>query len=285
MTLFVTKANGAHQHFDKEKIVNTCLRMGASRKDAEEIAQRIEMKIYDGIKTKQILTMIFREIRKFKPETQHVICLRESLSFLRPRPDFERYIQLLLKAHGYTVTANRLLKGRCVEHEVDAIIQKNANTLIVEVKHHTNFHARTGLDESRIARAVLEDVNEGFDLGLNDLNVDHAMIVTNTKFSNHAKAYAHCRNIRLIGWNYPTEHSLQTLIESKHLFPVTYLRNLRVSDRKKMLSAGILLLTQLLKVSPQTLSKKTNLSRETAKSIIDKADAILNGNNVVLPIK
>jgi HJR/Mrr/RecB family endonuclease len=285
MAIFVTKADGTRQRLDKGKIVKTCIRMGVSKEAAEEIAQRIEMQVYDGIKTKQILNKIFREIRKYKPEAKHVICLRESLSFLRPRPDFERFIQLLLKEHGYAVTSNRFLKGRCVEHEMDAVIQKNGNTIIVEVKHHTNFHARTGLDESRIARAILEDVNEGFQLGLNDFKADWAMIVTNTKFSNHAKIYAKCRNIHLIGWSYPNERSLQTLIESKKLMPITYLRNLRVSDRKKLLSAGILLLRQLLIENPQTLSTKTKLSRETSKSIIDKAAIILRSTPTVQSTK
>jgi hypothetical protein len=276
MVRFVTKADGMRQRFDKEKIVKTCIRMGVSPEDAEAIAQIIEKQSNEGITTKQILKAIFRETRKHKPQTKHVICLRESLSFLRPHPDFERYIQLLLKEHGYAVTSNRLLHGRCVEHEVDAVIQKNGTTIIVEVKHHANFHARTGLDESRIARAVLEDVNEGFQLGLNDLQADGAMIVTNTKFSSHAKIYAACRNIRLIGWSYPLEHGLQALIESKKLLPVTYLRNLRVSDRKQLLSAGFLLLRQLLKENPKTLSKKTMVSRKTAESIINKSAIILN---------
>ncbi|UCH37114.1 MAG: hypothetical protein JSV76_05340, partial [Candidatus Bathyarchaeota archaeon] len=102
--------------------------------------------------------------------------------------------------------------------------------------------------------------------------------ITNTKFSSHAKIYAACRNIRLIGWSYPPEHGLQALIESKKLLPVTYLRNLRISDRKKLLSARFILLRQLLEENPKTLSTKTTVSRKTAESIINKSAIILNSD-------
>ncbi|NIO38342.1 hypothetical protein GTO27_11675 [Candidatus Bathyarchaeota archaeon] len=105
---------------------------------------------------------------------------------MRPKPDFERFIRILLGEHGYEVTPNQIIKGKCVEHEVDAVARKVGETYIIEVKHHFNYHALTGLDESRIASAVFEDAIEGFKLGLSDLKIDRAMIVCNTKFSEHA---------------------------------------------------------------------------------------------------
>ncbi|NIO38343.1 hypothetical protein GTO27_11680 [Candidatus Bathyarchaeota archaeon] len=67
MAFYVTKADGTKQLFDKEKVVKTCLRMGATREIAEAIAGGIERNIYDGIKTRKILQMIFRELSKHKP--------------------------------------------------------------------------------------------------------------------------------------------------------------------------------------------------------------------------
>ena len=64
MGVFVTKADGSRQLFDREKVVRTCLRNGASRNIAEEIAGKIEAKLYDGIETKKILGMIFRLLRR-----------------------------------------------------------------------------------------------------------------------------------------------------------------------------------------------------------------------------
>jgi len=57
-----------------------------------------------------------------------------------------------LARSGFEVTPNRLLVGRCVEHEVDAIAKKDGITFFVEAKHHSMYHTLTGLD-----RVVLLD--------------------------------------------------------------------------------------------------------------------------------
>jgi transcriptional regulator NrdR family protein len=58
LTVYVTKFDGSKQPFDKNKIVRTCLRMGAKRDVAESIAEEIENRVYDGIETKKILQML-----------------------------------------------------------------------------------------------------------------------------------------------------------------------------------------------------------------------------------
>ena len=57
MSIYVIKADGSRQLFDKEKVVKTCLRMGANRKIAEDVAQSVEGSLYDGISTEKILSM------------------------------------------------------------------------------------------------------------------------------------------------------------------------------------------------------------------------------------
>lgn len=278
MTVLVTKVDGTKQVFDREKVVRTCLRMGATREIAEKIAENIEMTVYDGIETKKILKMIFGQLGKYKPAVKHQIDLRKALSLMKPKPDFERFIQILLSEHGYKVTPNQIIRGKCVEHEVDAVARKNGETYIVEVKHHFSYHTPTGLDVSRITRAVFEDVTEGFKLGLNNLKIDKAMIVCNTKLSEHAKRYAKCRGIHHIGWGSPPNRNLQTMIEEKKLHPLTYLKGLNTATREKLASAGIVLLKQLTAKNPEELRRETGIRKETLKLMIEKAGAILSEN-------
>jgi len=278
LTVYVTKFDGTRQPFDKNKIVRTCMRMGATNAAAESIAEEIENRVYDGIETKKILQMIFRSLRKHKPVTRHQIDLRKALSLLSPAPDFERFIQLLLSEHGYEVTPNQILRGRCVEHEVDAIARKNGKTCIVEVKHHYQYHTPTSLDVSRISRAVFEDVTEAYELGLNNLKIDYALIVCNTKLSEHAKRYADCRGISHIGWSSPLNRDLQTMIEEKKLYPITFLKGLNTETRNKLASNGVILLKQLTEKTPKELRKQTRVSKEKLESIVGKARAILSGS-------
>jgi hypothetical protein len=278
LTVHVTKFDGTRQPFDKNKIVRTCLRMGAKRAVAESIAEEIETRVYDGIETKKILQMIFRSLRKHKPVIRNQIDLRKALSLLNPAPDFERFIQLLLSEHGYEVTPNQIIRGRCVEHEVDAVARKNGKTCIVEVKHHYKYHTPTSLDVSRISRAVFEDVTEAYELGLNNLKIDYALIVCNTKLSEHAKRYADCRGIRHIGWSSPPNHDLQTMIEEKKLYPITFLKGLNAETRNKLAHNGVILLKQLTEKNPTELRRQTGISKEKLGSIVGKARTILSGN-------
>jgi hypothetical protein len=276
LTVYVTKFDGTQQPFDKNKIVKTCLRMGATPEVAQIIADRVEQKIYNGVSTKKILQMTFRLLRKYKPAVKNQIDLRRALSMLRSAPDFEQFVQHLLREHGYAVTSNQIVRGRCVEHEVDAIATKSGKTCIVEVKHHYHYHTRTNLDVSRISRAVFEDVTEGYELGLNHLKIDYAMIVCNTKLTEHARRYADCRGISHIGWSSPKRNDLQTMIEEKKAYPITFLKGLNAASRQKLTSNGIVMLKQLTENSPRELKRKTGISTEKLELLLGGARAILS---------
>jgi hypothetical protein len=271
LDVFVTKADGTRQLFDREKIVKTCLRMGANRRIANDIAEKVEKRLYDGIPTKKILQMTFRLLRKHQPTVRHLLDLRKGLSLMNSKPEFEKFVQLLLVRHGFEVSPNQILRGKCVGHEVDAVARKGGITFFVEAKHHTNYHTPTGLDESRIARAVLEDVTEGFGLGKNDLKIDRAMIVTNTRYSEHAQRYGKCRNILQIGWSSPAKQGLQNMIEEKKLYPLSCLRGLNSETKMKLVNSGIVLMKQLFEEETSTIARKAEVPKETLKEIVEKA--------------
>jgi len=275
----VTKADGTRQLFDREKVVRTCLRMGASRKIADDVAEKVESRLYDGISTSKILQMTFRLLRRYKPTVRHLLDLRKGLSLMDSNPEFETFVQILLAHSGFEVNPNRLVMGRCVKHEVDAIARKDGVTYFVEAKHHVNYHTLTGLDESRIARAVLEDVTEGFELGKSNLKIDRAMIVTNTRYSEHASHYGKCRNILQIGWSSPTDLCLQNMIEVKNLYPLSCLRDLKRETKTKLVNSGIVLLKQLFEETPSTLARRTGVQKETLKQIIEKAKTSITAAN------
>nr|MDO8133508.1 restriction endonuclease [Candidatus Njordarchaeum guaymaensis] len=278
MALSVTKADGSKQLFEKEKIIRTCLRMGASREEAEAVAEKIERRAYYGIKSKQILNMIFRHLARYREEVKSHIDLRRALGLMRPKPDFEQFVHILLREHGYEVTPNLIVRGKCVEHEVDAIARKDGKTYAVEVKHHFNHHALTGLDVSRIARAIFEDITEGFKLALNSVNLDKATVISNTKYSDHAKRYGECRGIEQIGWNYPAQRGLEDMIEEKKLYPITYLKTLDATLRRRLAGEGIILLKQLVTYEPEALSRRLRTSRDRVDALIEKAKVILSYN-------
>ena len=265
LDLMVKKADGTLQLFDREKVVRTCLRLGVDRQVAYEIADMVERRLYDGIPASKILQMIFRYIRRHKPSVGNLFDLRKGLSLMSSKPEFEVFVRAILGHNGFEVSPNQLLIGKCVEHEVDGIAMKNGFTYFLEVKH-----APTGLDESRIARAVLEDVEEGFVLGRSELRIDGAMIVTNTRYSDQAKRYGRCRGIVQIGWSSPKDHGLQSMIMGKRLLPLSCLKGLSIDARLKLAIAGIVLFEQVTDEQTDELARKTGLTKEFINRIKQK---------------
>lgn len=257
--------------FDKEKVIRTCLRMGVNRSIAYEIAEEVENQSYNGITTDKILDLTFSLLRNYKPHIRYFLDLRKGLSLMFSKPEFEKFVQILLASHGYIVSSNKLLTGKCTKHEVDGIAQKDNITYFVEAKHHQNYHSPTGLDESRIARAILEDITEGFEMGKNNLRINRAMIVTNTRFSEQSKIYCKCRNILQIGWSYPPKMDLQTLIENKKVYPLSCLRSLTTNTRIRLVNSGVVLIKQLMDADISKLSKKSGVSYLTLKKTVEKA--------------
>ncbi len=276
--VYVKKFDGREEPFLKEKIIRTCLRMHASYEQAKAIADEIEKKAYDGIETKKILDLIFKYLKNFKPEVKYQIDLREAIALLKPKPDFERFVQLILNEYGYEVKGNLVLAGGCVEHEIDGILKKENEIIMLEVKHHLNHHVYTGLDTVLEVNSSLEDLKEGFKLGKNAIKFSKALIVCNTKFSDHAIRYAKCKGIELIGWKYPEEKGLERLIEEKKLYPITFLKDLDEKTREKFSFAGIFLLKQILDLSIEELYQRTGIPRSKLKKLVESAKEIFSSS-------
>jgi hypothetical protein len=269
---FVTKADGSKQPYSREKVIQTCLRMGADRQIAESVALAVERRLYDGIPTRVVLQLIFKLIRKPKPALGHLFDLRRGISLMVPKPEFELFIQAVLRKSGFDVKPNTVLKGLCGEHEADALAAKNGLTYFVETKHHQNYHALTGLDESRIARAILEDVTEGYKQGVTPIKIDKAVIVTNTRYSTHALTYGGCRGIVQIGWNSPRDSGLRDVIEKHSLYPLSCLRGLNLETRMRLVNAGIVLIKQVLEHDAAFFEHKLGLPHQTAIALTEKAN-------------
>lgn len=272
--IYVTKADGSRQAFDKNKIISTCIKLGLSWQQAEEIAQKIERKAYDGIVTKKILHWVFKYAEKYKPSLKYRIDLRASISLLRPKPDFEKFIGIIFDILGYETKTNLILEGYCVEHEIDVIAKRNEEIILVEVKHHVNPHKYTGLDVFLEVNSTLEDLKEGYRMGKHSYNFSKAMIVCNTKISEHAKRYAACKKIETLSWKYPENFCLEKIIEENKIYPITLLKDLEIEEIYKLADCGILTLKQLT-ADAREISSKSGISYKRIKYIQDLARNIL----------
>ncbi len=282
MTLFITKADGNIQPFDREKIIRTCLKMHASREDAEEIADKIEKRLYNGIQSKKVLQMIFVFMKDYSSIVRHQVDVRLAVSLMRPKPDFEHFIGLILSEMGYEVLERQsagsdlMIQGKCIEHEVDAVAKKPGEVVFIEVKHHYDMHSFTPLAVCLEVRSTFEDLQDGFKLGKNRLDFTAAMVVCNTKFSEHAIKYAHCRGIGHLGWGGSDGHpSLGQLIDKYRLDPITVIKRLDRTTQGRLGDKGVVTLRQLAGADIADLAKATRVQKGTLESISRLASEIL----------
>ena len=267
----VIKADGTKQAYDRNRVMRTARNYGVPEDLVIEVAEDVERHLYDEIRTRDILRMIHTFARKYHPRAEDRTNVRQAIGILCPKPDFELYVRALLKGSGYEVEEGRILQGRCGEHEVDAIARKNGITYFVEVKHHCNHHRVTGLDEGRIARAIVEDVQEGYKEGRNSFTIDKAMIVTNTKLSAHAKRYASCWDIKHIGWDNPEEENIGSMVSNRSLCPITILKGVNACTLNKLVDAEIVTLGQLLGESPREIAERSGIPEKEVSQLIDRA--------------
>ncbi|MEM1655597.1 MAG: restriction endonuclease [Nitrososphaerota archaeon] len=272
----VRKADGRLEPYDGSKIMRTALYLGLDREDAERIEREVLEKAYDGIPTSEILAMIRDLAEEIRPELSQARDIREAISAMRPKPDFEDYARIVLREAGYLVEPGRLLEGRCVSHEIDGIAFKGDEVFVVEVKHHFNQHAYTGLGTVLELWAALEDLREGYRLGFHPYAFTSAILVCNTKISQHAEQYARCKGIMYMGWRYPRAFALSDIVSSKKIYPITMIKSLSAEAVAKLGDRGIVTLNQLLRLKADEIASIMGASLEEADRLREIAEKIIS---------
>ncbi|MGQ9788116.1 MAG: ATP cone domain-containing protein [Candidatus Hadarchaeaceae archaeon] len=277
LAIRVVKSNGQFEDFRPEKILRTLRRAGASRELAEKIAKKIEAAAYDGITTKEILSLVKETISRRKLPVAMRYGLKEAIMRLGPAGfAFENFVAELLKHYGYDTKLRSVVNGKCVQHEVDVIAEKSNGDFIramIECKFHNLPGNAVGLKDVLYTYARFLDLKEAAEEGKGKC-FDEVWLISNTKASSDAKRYADCRGMRLICWRCPAGHGLEKMIEWKKLYPVTVLRSVDKGTLEKLAQVGIILVKQLSGLGPDQLSG-TGLGKKRLKSLFSEAEQLL----------
>jgi hypothetical protein len=116
---------------------------------------------------------------------------------------------------------------------------------------------------------------EGHKIGKNKIDFNKALVVCNTKISDHAQRYAVCRGIKYIVWKYPEGNSLEKIIAEKKLYPITILKGLDIDTQVKLGDNGIVLLKQLVEMNPEEIARKARINKEKIRILSRKARELL----------
>ena len=246
--VYITKSNGDQAQFDESKLLRSLSNASVDSGTAEKVLQRVLKQLYDGITTKKIYSIAFRELRKIDNPAASRYEIKWAIMRLGKEQgfSFEQYMGRLFKRMGYKVKVNQTVKGRNITHEIDLIIEKGDEKILVECKHHSAPGVWVHIHTPLYVYARLLDVKDKF---------TGAMVATNTRFSEQSIEYAKGVGLKLLGWNYPNGNSLQGMINANHLFPITVLRSVDDATLDKLLKAELITLPDLEEAPIGYLSK------------------------------
>jgi len=272
----VTTASGERQRFNPRKIYRTSVRAGASPELANVIVKDVEGQLYDGIPTRKILQMVLDAMERHQAAD---VASRYDLksAMMRMGPSgfaFETFMAAVFERYGHHTLLRQQVRGRCVLHEIDIVLEKDDVRTMVEVKYHNVPGIYTGLKEAMYTYARFLDLNEGYEAGTCQ-RFDKAMLVTNTRSSSEARKYAKCKGIGILGWKYPPRSGLERMIERKCLYPVTVL-HMDSESLAAFSRAGIVLAEDLATKDPCHISEMTGLPRDKVEELSVRARMLLD---------
>ncbi|MEM2917958.1 MAG: ATP cone domain-containing protein [Candidatus Altiarchaeota archaeon] len=265
--MYVVKASGRKEEFDEKKIFRTCIRAGASKKFANEVAKSVKEKCYDGITTREILELTLKFLKKERLGISSRYDLKRAIMCLGPTGfPFEQFFAEILQNYGYETCVRKIFNGKCVEQEVDIAAKKDSIKYMIECKYHNELGIYTGLKVALYTYARFLDLSDKF---------DKAWLVCNTKLTNEAIKYSNCVGIKITSWHYPEDESLEKLIEKKKLYPITILKSLNFCEKIKVMQANFLLIEDFLRYSKEELRKRTKIKMGSLEKAIEETKNIL----------
>jgi len=245
--IFVTKASNESAEFSENKLRNSMKRAGATDEEVDKIVKQVYDKLYQGISTKNIYKIAFSLLRGSSKHVAAKYHLKGAIMELGPSGyPFEKFIGAILSHQGYNIKIGQIVKGQCVQHEIDVIAEKKDEHIMIECKYHNRPGIVCDVKIPLYIQARFKDVEtEWLKIPEHLAKIHQGWVVTNTKFTSDAIQYGTCAGLKLVGWNYPDGNSLRSQIDALKLYPITCLTSLTKFEKQKLLENKIVLCQEL----------------------------------------
>ncbi len=245
---YVTKASGKQMVFLPGKLKHSLQRSGADEATSKQIVNTILMDAFDGITTQEIYKKAFSLLRQNSRQQAARYKLKQAIMELGPTGyPFEIFIGELFKQLQYKVKTGQIIKGECVQHEVDVVAELGNTVLFAECKFHNRPGIKCDVKIPLYVHSRFMDIENKFSKQTEkNEKIHEGWIVTNTHFSTDAIQYGKCSGLHLLGWDYPKDNRLKDMIDRMGLHPLTCLTTLRQSEKQFLLDKKIVMSSQLL---------------------------------------
>jgi hypothetical protein len=267
--LYITKASGERSLYDRQKLIRSMVRSGASVQTAEHVAADIERDIEQGMSTRKIYQRAFKLLRQNSVKIATQYNLKHAMMLLGPSGyPFELFVGELFRAEGYEVKVGQMLRGKCVQHEVDVVAFRENYLVMCECKFRNQPGSKTDVKVALYVHSRFNDLRNEIEPHAEDFlksmefgpfggngnvsgyNPDRPIsmqgcIVTNAKFTEDAVQYGNCSNMFLIGWDHEGPDSLLGMIRRTKRVPVTVLKSITHNEITRIIGKGIVICRDL----------------------------------------
>lgn len=272
----IIKADGTHETFDPMRLVTSLTRAGAPVRVADRIAQTITNTITPGASSREVYSKAFTLLRKETRPVAARYTLRRALFELGPSGHpFEDFVSHIYRGLGWNVETRKIIRGHCVSHEVDfyATSADGKEHIAAELKYHNDPGYKTDLKVALYVKSRFDDI---FDCNpaVRSCPIDRGLLVTNTKFTSEAIAYAECAGVELLGWGYPVGNSLFMQMCRANVYPVTTLTGLTRSEKRLLIEQGTVTVDQMLK--DRKVLTPLRLDPERVGELLAEADGLMS---------
>lgn len=236
MSFYITKSSGDQELFDANKFKRSLHKAGADDQTINEIVKHIESQ--PGIRTtKDIYQYAFDYLTEINRPLASRYSLKNAIYQLGPAGfPFEQYVAAIFEHQNYSVKTNQIITGLCVNHEIDVIISRSEqNSEMIECKFHDIHGEKVNIKTVLYVKSRFEDIK------VKNKEFNHVWLVTNSQFTQDSKQYANCAKIKLLGWGYPSNNGIETIIDQLGLHPITTMVSLTKRQKLFLIQNNLLL--------------------------------------------
>ena len=129
----VIKSDGNTETINPDKIINSLIKSGCTRKQAEMAFDHIKGNMHDGTTTEEIHNMAYDFLEGMEHRLAIKYSLKKAIMGLGPQGFvFERFIAKILSNYGYETNVGLMIRGFCINHEVDVVATKDNRVFLIE---------------------------------------------------------------------------------------------------------------------------------------------------------
>lgn len=255
----IVKSTGEEEIFNEEKLIRSLEKSGANEEEINRTVRFVKSKLRMNMSTGNIYSLAYKNLNSYKKSNVNAVrySLKKSVMELGPTGfPFEKFIARIFVQMGYRCKTGVMVKGNCIEHEVDIFAYNAQEVICIEAKFHNEPHLRSDTKVVLYVKSRFDDlINQNIMIGDDLRKITKGILITNTNFTDTAQYYVNCVNtFQLMSWNKPRDESLLFYIEKHKLYPIGVVPELSQKEMLQLIENDIITCIDL-KNNPSILEK------------------------------